>query len=309
MAAHARAASRARGMPGSSADARGSATTAPCSSDSTAIEIQKGGIALQHTHMPATRRSDPRRTPAREPDPRGPGQRRRARLYQLGALLAAAAATAAVLIAILTSGSTSQLAPGKPVPGAARTLALFAGIPQRGIALGDPHAPASLVEFGDLQCPACAQFATDALPAVIDRYVRSGRIRLEFRALDFIGADSRRAASMVLALAAQNHLWEFAELAYRNQGLENSGYVTDTYLRALASAIPGVDLTRALAARDSPAVRVQLDEARALARRAHVSATPSFELTRAGQAPRRLAPTGLDRDSFAAALERLLAGG
>src|ERR1700730_10245852 len=161
----------------------------------------------------------------------------RVRLYRLGALVVTAAAITAVLVAVLSSGSTSQLAPGRPVPGAAKTLALFAGIPQRGIALGDPHAPVTLVEFGDLQCPSCAIFANDALPKIVSRYVRPGRVQLVFRALDFIGRDSQRAANMAEALGAQNHLWQFVDLAYRNQGLENSSYVTDTYLRALAGAI------------------------------------------------------------------------
>jgi len=217
----------------------------------------------------------------------------RARLYRLGALLVTAAAVTAVLVAILTARSTSQLRPGKPVPGAPQTLALFAGIPQRGPALGSEGAPFTLVEFGDLQCPACAQFATDALPTVVARYVRSGRVRLIFRALDFIGADSRRAAEMAAALSAQDRLWQFVELAYRNQGLENSSYVTDTYLRALASAIPGVDVARALAARESPAVRAQLQAARGLAERLHIAGTPAFLLSRSGAPARRLQPADL----------------
>jgi protein-disulfide isomerase len=240
---------------------------------------------------------------ARQPDPRA-----RARLYQLGALVVTAAAVAAVLVAILTSGSTSQLAPGKPVPGARQALALLAGIPQHGVSLGDPRAPVTLVEFGDLQCPACAQFAEQALPEIVRRYVRGGRVLLQFRALDLIGADSRRAAAMAAALAAQDRLWQFIELAYRNQGLENSGYVTDTYLSALAAAIPGVELHRALAARSAPAALSELEQARALARAAHVSSTPSFTLARAGQPPRRFSPAGLDSGSFRAALEQLLSG-
>jgi protein-disulfide isomerase len=234
-------------------------------------------------------------------DPRAP-----ARLYRLGALLITAAALTAVVVAVLSAGSTSQLAPGKPVPGSAQTLSLLAGVPQHGIALGDPRAPVTLVEFGDLQCPACAQFATDALPAIIARYVRSGRMLLQFRALDLIGSDSRRAAAMAAALAAQDRLWQFVELAYHNQALENSGYVTDTYLSALATAIPGVDLARALAARGSPAARAELEEARALARQAHANSTPSFLISRPGQPPRRFTPTGLDSASFSQALDKLL---
>ncbi len=230
----------------------------------------------------------------------------RARLYRLGALLVSAVAIAAVLIAVLSSGSTSDLEPGKPVPGAAQTLALFAGIPQQGIALGNPRAPLTLVEFGDLQCPACAQFAQRVLPPIVSRYVRSGRVLLVFRALQFIGEDSRRAAQMAGAVGEQSRMFQFNALMYRNQGAENSGYVTNTYLRALASAIPGVDVARALAARDSAAVQAQLREAQALARRLKLESTPSFLLYRSAGVPRRFEPASLDAGAFDAAIERLL---
>jgi protein-disulfide isomerase len=233
--------------------------------------------------------------------------RARARLYQLAALVVTAGATAAVLVAVLSSGSTSQLAPGKPVPGAARTLALFAGIPQHGIALGNPKATVTLVEFGDLQCPSCAAFSEDALPAIVARYVRPGRVLLIFRGLENIGRDSQRAARMAEALGEQNRLWQFVELMYRNQGLENSSYVTDTYLRALAGAIPGVDVAQALAVRASAGVQSQLDDSRALAGALRVRSTPSFALSPRGAPPRRFSPEGLDSGSFAGPLDRLLA--
>ncbi len=208
---------------------------------------------------------------------------RRTRLYQLAALLVSVCAVGAVAIAVLTSGSTAQLTPGKPVPGTAQTLALFAGIPQSGIALGNPSAPVTLEEFGDLQCPVCAAYAEDALPSIVNRYVRDGHVRLEFRNLDSIGSDSARAARMAGALAEQNHLWEFIDLMYKNQGAENTGYVTNRYLQALAAAIPGVDVSRALGARSSATVEGQIDQARASAQQLHLQSTPSFVLVRGGQ--------------------------
>jgi protein-disulfide isomerase len=193
------------------------------------------------------------------------------------------------------------------VPGAHAALALLAGIPQQGEALGNPQAPVTLVEFGDLQCPTCAEFATGALPSIVSRYVRPGKVRLVFRPVSFIGQDSRRAASMALALAAQQRMWQFLELMYRNQGLENSGYVTNTYLSALAAAVPGADLPRALGERDSAAVQTALRQTAGAARAAHISSTPSFLLAGGGQAPRRFAPADLGFGSFRSAFERLLA--
>jgi protein-disulfide isomerase len=217
-------------------------------------------------------------------------------------------AAGAVAIAVLTSGSTSQLAPGKPVPGAAQTVALFAGIPQRGATLGDPRAPVTLVEFGDLQCPVCSAYAENALPTIIARYVRAGQVRLVFRNLDSIGSDSVRAARMAGALGEQNHMWEFIDLMYKNQGAENTSYVTDRYLKALAAAIPGVQLSRALRERASTAVRAQLRQAHEQAQQLHLQSTPSFVIAGGSQPEHVLPSTDLSSASLTGPIDQALAG-
>jgi protein-disulfide isomerase len=249
--------------------------------------------------MPPVSTGDPASTDA--------GELRR-RLYQLGALAVSVLAVGAVAIAVLTSGSTSQLAPGKPVPGAPQTLALFAGIPQHGVTLGNPRAPVTLVEFGDLQCPVCAAYVENALPTIVAHYVRPGTVRLVFRNLDSIGSDSVRAARMAGALGEQNHMWEFIDLMYKNQGAENTAYVTDRYLEALATAIPGVDVGRALGERDSPAVRAQLQQAHELAQQLHLQSTPSFVLSGGTQPEHVLPPTDLSSASLAGPIDQALAG-
>ena len=233
----------------------------------------------------------------------------RRRGYQVAALLVTAVVAGAVIAAILTSGSTSELRPGHPVPATARVLALLRGIPQSAATLGDQPAPVTLVEFADLQCPTCASFAEGALPQIIRRYVRPGRVRLVLYALDTIGHDSERAARVAYALGEQDRLFQFVALMYANQGSENTSYATDLYLRALAGAIPGVDVGRALAARNGAGPSRELARARALASSSHVSVTPSFLLYRTGSPPRRFSPGSLDAGSFTAAIERLLRGG
>jgi hypothetical protein len=39
------------------------------------------------------------------------------------------------------------------------------------------------VYFGDLECPFCKEFTLGALPSVIQKYVRLGRLRIEYRSL------------------------------------------------------------------------------------------------------------------------------
>ena len=50
-----------------------------------------------------------------------------------------------------------------------------------GFLMGDPDAPVKLVEFGSMTCPACAAFDQTALPQLIDKYVKSGKLSFELR--------------------------------------------------------------------------------------------------------------------------------
>ena len=45
----------------------------------------------------------------------------------------------------------------------------FDGIPQAGNVLGKTTAPATMVEYIDLQCPVCRAFETEVMPTIIDR--------------------------------------------------------------------------------------------------------------------------------------------
>jgi protein-disulfide isomerase len=191
--------------------------------------------------------------------------------------------------------------------GVRQSVALFSGIPQRGATLGDPQAPVTLTEFADLQCPFCRQYADRVLPALVNRYVRSGRVKLVFRDLAFIGPDSRRAARVAAAAGLQGRLWQFTDLLYRNQGRENSGFATDPFLRRIAEGA-GVDAGRAFAQRNSSAVTRQLEAAAGQARRYRVNGTPSFLLGRRGAPTRLLMPSALSAAAFEGLIDAALRG-
>ena len=122
-------------------------------------------------------------------------QQRRKRAQQLGAVLGVAAVVVVGLV-LVSQGSKDapNAATGAAVAGASEARAMLAGIPQDGTSLGDPKAPVVLTEFADLQCPFCRDYALNVLPQIIERYVRTGKLRLELRLRAFLGPDSDAAA-------------------------------------------------------------------------------------------------------------------
>ena len=183
----------------------------------------------------------------------------------------------AVAIAVSQGGADDDEDPAPPQR--------VEAIAQDGVWLGDPNAPATLIEFADLQCPFCANFATGELPGVIDSYVRDGRLRLELRLMAFIGPDSVSARQAAHAAALQDRMWGFTDRFFRNQGPENSGYATDEFLQQLARQTPGLDPAQLTQDLDDPEVERLSREAESLARRLQVGGTPSFYLVRDGGQP------------------------
>jgi protein-disulfide isomerase len=226
---------------------------------------------------------------------------------QLAAAFLLALIAVSTVLAVTRAGAGSSPSTTSPDATGRAAQAQFAGIPQRGLTLGDSDAPATLVEFADPQCPFCAEYVRDALPAVVDKWVRTGRLRLELRFLTFIGPDSVRAARLADAAGLQNRLWTFSDVLYLNQGPENSGYVTDAFLRGIAKATPGLDVSQAFADSGSSQVDTQLTEAARMAERLGVTSTPSFFLVRPGRPTTPVRPSSLTGAGLSSAIERALA--
>jgi protein-disulfide isomerase len=140
----------------------------------------------------------------------------------------------------------------------------------------------TLVEYADLQCPFCAEWALRTFPELVTDYVREGQLRIEFRGLSFIGPESEDALRTALAGGQQDKLWHMVDLIYTNQGAENGGWVTEHYLRAVGESVRDLDVDRMLEARDSAEVTATMEEAAASAESDGISGTPAFLL---GYAP------------------------
>jgi protein-disulfide isomerase len=234
-------------------------------------------------------------------------ERTRRRLWILGGAVAAAIVVV-VAIVIATSGgsSTPKRQAGEKVAGQKATASLLAGIPQKGIVLGNPKAPITFVEFADLQCPFCREYTTTVMPSLIRSYVASGKMKMEFRNVAFIGQDSVRAAQMAAAVGQQNKLWTYIDLFYANQQTENTGYVTDQFLTKIGSGVAGLDVTKAMSARSAASVQSQLQQAQQLWQSNGFTGTPSFLLGRTGGTLKPLNINAFQLSQFAPKIDALL---
>ena len=163
----------------------------------------------------------------------------------------------------------------------------------------------TLVEYADLQCPYCAAWARDALPTVVSDYVRTGRVRIVFRGLAFLGADSELALRMVVAAGRQNKQWNLLEELYRRQGYENTGWVSDQ----LDGAAAATGLRMAQLDRDawSRATTSTIAAGARAAQNVGVQGTPSFQVGPTEGSLRLVRPDSLDAAGIRPALDSALA--
>jgi protein-disulfide isomerase len=172
-----------------------------------------------------------------------------ARKRRLQYLIIGAFAAVAVIVALIvisqSGGDDDSDGGGSPsnVQGVAQVNVELQGIPQSGQVLGDANAPVTVVEFGDPQCPVCAAFSEQIAPELISSEVKGGNVKFEFQPYLIIGPDSKPAMKATLAAGEQGRFWNFLQLFYRNQGGENSGYVTDDFLTSIArsAGVPDVE--------------------------------------------------------------------
>jgi protein-disulfide isomerase len=236
----------------------------------------------------------------RKPPPRSTGWRNRNLLIAAGG--AAVLVLVLVVASVLLAGGGDDETTPQPTPD---VTALFDGIPQAGAVLGDESSPVTLIQFEDLQCPICRQYQEDGFTGIVDEYVRPGNVKLRFAGLAFLGPDSEKALSYVLAAGMQDKLWEYSAALYANQGDENSGWVTDALLERLAADV-GLDWTRLESDAVGSAVRREMRVTAAEAARLQVPGTPAFFVQIGDQPPYPVQPSSFAIEDFRPILDDAL---
>lgn len=234
--------------------------------------------------------------------------RGRGTLWLSAGALVLAAAVVVVLVFVSRGGGDDGGSTGTGtgtsatrLVGVTEVLAELEGVDQEGDRLGSATAPVTISEFADLQCPACAQAARDLVPRVVDDLVRPGTAALRFRNFAFLGPDSAGGALGAAAAAEQSRVWPFVEILFRNQGAENSGWLTDGLQREVAEAVPGLDGGEWALARDGQAATEAVEASFEEGRRAGVTSTPTFVVT--GPRGTRLVSGAVAYDQIEAAVE------
>jgi protein-disulfide isomerase len=236
---------------------------------------------------------------------------RRTRLTQLGIVAGIVVAIIIGIVVATSGGSKKGIATNASELNATVTevSSLIGGIPESGNALGSPTAPVTLQYYADLECPVCRQFTLGGLKPLIENYVRPGTLRIEFQSFQTATRDPevfRTQQVAALAAGKQQRAWYYIELFYHQQGEENTGYVTESYLQGLARQVPGLDIGKWVGDRSSSELASSVASDEVAAKTRGFSGTPAFAIGKTGGTMKKLEYSSLtDPSSFVTAIRRL----
>jgi protein-disulfide isomerase len=225
------------------------------------------------------RRAMERRSAGSHPRP-GPSSVRRSVwrsplvIVTAGALLLMAGVIAALLVTSNSGDASTTISIVQPPATGINEYA-------DGEAIGPADAPVVLEVYADYQCPWCGKFARETLPGLVRTYVAAGHLRIEERAIAFLGTgspdESLDAAAAAACAAPTGKYWSFADYLAWNQSGENDGAFSRDRLFAMAGRV-GLDRDTFAACLDDPATRGAIETRTAEAFNAGIQSTPTFAI-------------------------------
>ncbi len=149
--------------------------------------------------------------------------------------------------------------------------------PEDPLAMGEVDAPVVLVSYSDFQCPFCGKFARDTEPELVERFVDTGVLRIEWRDFPYFGPDSELAAAAARAAGEQGKFWEFHDAVYALDLPPKSGQLTREKLLELAGGLD-LDLDRFETTMNDPATAQAVATDFTEGQQLGVTGTPTFVL-------------------------------
>ena len=156
----------------------------------------------------------------------------------------------------------------------ASTINLENGSP----ALGSESAPITIVEFGDYQCESCYYWFHNTRSTLIDNYIETGKAKLVFLDLPFLGRDSPKAAQASYCAEDQGKYWEYHAMLYTFQdGPPDSGWADRDRLNSFAFSLD-MNIDEFNDCMDSSKYKIRVKANYNEAVRNDVQSTPTFIL-------------------------------
>lgn len=144
-------------------------------------------------------------------------------------------------------------------------------------AIGAVDAPVVISEFSDTECPFCARYRNETESRIIEKYVDTGLVRIEWNDMPINGENAEAGARAVRAAAEQGKFHEFTTELYANHPTTGGhpNFSTEDYVAfAEAAGVADIDTFRTHAT-DDTYTRV-VAEAGSYAQQIGVTGTPSF---------------------------------
>jgi len=106
--------------------------------------------------------------------------------------------------------------------------------------LGDKNAKVEWIEFSDYQCPFCGKLTNGVRKEILEKYVKTGKVKMIFKNFAFLGEESLWAAEAAECSREQGKYWEYHDLLFAKQSGENQGTFKKDNLRKWAEEL-GLD--------------------------------------------------------------------
>ena len=136
-------------------------------------------------------------------------------------------------------------------------------------ALGPPHAPVTIVEYGDFQCPNCKQ-AAPSVRLLLNRHENQVRFVYRHFPLEEVHPHAEVAAEAAECAGAQGRFWEMHDLLFDNQS-----HLEPAHLRLYAGRLQ-LDRARFDAELSDQVYLQRIREHQQSGRESGVRSTPGF---------------------------------
>jgi protein-disulfide isomerase len=103
--------------------------------------------------------------------------------------------------------------------------------------LGNPAAPVKIFIFVDYQCPFCKKLFQESELQIRNEFVSKGLAVIYFKDYPFLGQESFLAGLAGRCANEQKKFWQYHDLLFEKQDVENSGVFSEKNLETFAAEI------------------------------------------------------------------------